>query len=98
MAPLGSASDLGYMLGDAGVPVVFEGVTSHGVLHIEDVQMVTFDGGTITGRKHRVVVATDAFKGLGENKTITVDGTKYRITQAWQAHDGKLTEVWLAAI
>ena len=94
----GSASDLDYMLEDAGVPVAFNGVTSHGVLHVEDVQMVSFDGGTITGRKHRVVVATSAFSGLGEGKTITVDGTDYRITQAWQAHDGKLTEVWLAVI
>lgn len=103
---LGNADELDFMLQGAGVPVVYDRVlggvivetTGYGVLSIDDVQMISMDGGTITGRKYRLTVSAKTFAAVSEGTSVKVDGTTYRVTQKWLKSDGKIADLYLSTV
>jgi len=102
---LGNASDLDFMLQDAGVPVMFNvaqgagaliEVNGFGILSTDDTQDINFNGASIVGRKQRVTISTKTFPNVVEGSTLEVDGVAYRVVQRWLKADGKLADCWLA--
>lgn len=101
--PLGSASDIAFMLRDAGdVDVTYNGVTSPGIRDIGDMLEQTGDGGMVQVRATTILVATDAFEDLRQDGRLvavhrkTKVSTAYRIDRVSPEDDGDLTRLYVA--
>jgi hypothetical protein len=91
---LGSASDLAFMLKDAGVPVLYNGASSYGILDRSDALQGT-DGAMMQVRTTTLLIATDAFTNVRTDGRIVVDKRPYKITAFDLQDDGALTQLQL---
>lgn len=98
--PLGSDADLRSMLRDAGEVVVYNGVSSYGILEHQDaVQPTTDQGGMVQVRVSTLLIATNAFTDLRVNGKVVVAGKPYRIDgPPMLEDDGALTRLTLTRL
>jgi hypothetical protein len=94
---LGSASDLAFMLKDAGVSVVFNGITSTGILDRADAFQPSDGGAMLQVRTTTLLIATGVFTHLRSGAAIVVEGRPYKINAPPELQDdGGLTLLTLA--
>lgn len=97
--PLGSDADLLFMLRDAGDVVVYNGVSSYGILEHGDAVQPTDQGGMVQVRVSTLLIATNAFADLRTNGKVVVAGKPYRIDgPPMLEDDGALTRLTLARL
>lgn len=95
---LGSTSDIAFTLKEAGVPVVYNGTSSYGILDIVSSEFAD-DAGRARTKMHRLTIATDAFTNLRAGGRITVAGVPYRIDDVeLEDGDGALTVLTVARL
>ena len=93
--PLGSASDVAFMLKDAGVPVSYNGTSSYGILDRSDA-LQSSDGAQVQVRSTTLLIAADAFTNVRDDASIVVDGRPYFIRWHDLEDDGALMRLVLA--
>lgn len=93
---LGSASDLAFMLEDAGVAVAFNGLATFGILEQSDALEGSESGGVMQVRVTTLLVQTSVFTNLRLEGSITAGGVPYRIDRASLEDDGALTRLSVA--
>lgn len=94
-----SPSDLIDLLKDAGEVVVYNGVSSYGILERGSVLESTDDGGMSQKAVSTLLIATDAFTDLRVGGRIVVNGDPYRIDPPIAPEDdGALTRLTLAKV
>lgn len=93
---LGSASDIAFMLQDAGVAVVFNGVTTFGILEQTDALENAESGGVMQVRVTTILIQTGVFGELRLDGGIVAGGAPYRIDRASPEDDGALTRLYVA--
>lgn len=93
---LGSASDLSFMLKDAGVPVSYNGTASYGIVDQADELQFTTGGDPVNARVTTLLVATDAFTDLRVSGRIIANAIPYRIDRIALEDDGSLTRLTVA--
>lgn len=95
---IGSASDVAFMLKDAGVPVSYNGTSSYGILDIVSSEFAD-DAGSTRTKINRLTIATDAFTDLRIGGRIFVNKLPYRIDDVQPDDgDGALTVLTLARL
>lgn len=93
---LGSASDIAFVLRDAGVPVVFNGVSTFGIVDQSDALEGTESGGMMQVHVTTILIQTSVFTNLRLEGSIIAGGTPYRIDRVSPEDDGALTRIYVA--
>jgi hypothetical protein len=103
--PLGSVSDLRYMLRDAGnVSVAINGGLVDGILDHADGVEGLGDGGMVQTRVTTILVLTDDCDGLRQNAKIQATNkrsgvvTGYRVDRIAPEDDGELSRLYVARL
>ncbi len=96
MATFYGASDLDGMLSEFGVPVEWGLFCVRGIRDEADVDMLTGQAATFTGRKTGLLVKTGALPGIAAQQVIRVEGVDYRVASVAEVDDGALTRLLLA--
>lgn len=97
--PLGSAGDLDFMLKDAGLPVSFGSLRTHGLRDEEDIVTHMTDGSAVETRATVLRIRRGTLAGVQVDNTIIVDGTSYRVRRGpVREGDGSLEQLIITEV
>jgi hypothetical protein len=87
-------ADIPFMMGDFGVSVVCDGVTTLGIVdYIGKDSLLSQGVSGVSGTEISVTVQTSAWPKVPNRTAVTVDGKSMRIRDQNQEGDGALTKV-----